>query len=123
MSEKVTPNPNQAQTHDAQLAAENMAADKENAQTVDVEADYEASKAFSVSEVDRTSKGAQEAAEATAPHFKVSQPKETVHKAEATGNPSDYLDMARDVNPQSEATGNITDETVQKALEKGQAGK
>lgn len=121
MAEELKPNPGQATTHDAQLAAENMAAGNEKAPQVDVSADYEASKAFSVSEVDRTGEGAQAAAAATAPHYKVSQPQETEFKAEPTGNPDDYLDMARDVNPTPEASGNVTDELVEKALKKGQA--
>lgn len=123
MSEKVNPQPNQAPTHDAQLAAENMVAGNEQTPAVDTEADYEASKAFSVSKIDRTSEGTQAAAAATAPKFEVAKPQESSHKAEATGNPDDYLDMARDVNPAAESVGNVDDEIVQKALKKGEAGK
>lgn len=119
MAEKMTPNPAEALTQDAQLAAENMVAGKEKTPEVDVNADYEASKAFSVSEVDRSGGGAQAAAAATAPQFQVSQPQETTYKAEATGNPDNFMDMAREVNPTSESVGNVSDDLVQKALEKG----
>jgi methylphosphotriester-DNA--protein-cysteine methyltransferase len=59
MTEEVKPNPSEATTHDAQLAAENMASGEEKVQKVDLDADYEASKAFSVSEVDRKGGGAE----------------------------------------------------------------
>lgn len=123
MSEKVNPQPNQAPTHDAQLAAENMVSGNEQMPAVDLDADYEASKAFSVSEIDRTGEGAQAAAKATAPNFEVPKAQETVHKTEATGNPDDYLDMAREVNPTAESAGNVDDELVEKALKKGEAAK
>ncbi|MBD2185608.1 hypothetical protein H6S82_07670 [Planktothrix sp. FACHB-1355] len=121
MAEKVNPKPNEAPTHDAQLAAENIVAGAEKAPEVDVNADYEASKAFSVSEIDRTGAGTQAAAAATAPQFEVRQPQETTFKAEPTDNPDDYIDMARDVNPASEGVGNVSDDLVKKALEKGKA--
>ncbi|MCL1473568.1 hypothetical protein [Argonema antarcticum] len=119
MAEKMTPNPAEATTQDAQLVAENMVAGKEKMPEIDVNADYEASKAFSVSEIDRTGAGAQAATEATAPKFQVGQ---TTYKAEATGNPNDYIDMARDINPTSEGVGNVSDDLVKKALEKGKPG-
>ena len=53
MTEQVQPNPKQAPTHDSQLAAENMVTGTEKAPEIDVNADYEASKSFSVSEIDR----------------------------------------------------------------------
>ena len=123
MSEKVNPQPNQAPTHDAQLAAENMVSGNEQMPAVDTEADYEASKAFSVSEIDRTGEGAQAAAKATAPNLEVPKPQESTPKAEASSNPNDYLDMARDVNPAAESGGNVDDELMQKAFKKGEAAK
>lgn len=123
MSEKVNPTPNQAPTHDAQLAAENMISGNEQMPAVDTEADYEASKAFSVSEIDRTGEGAKAAAAATAPKFEVPKAQETVHKTEATGNPNDYLDMARDVHPPEREAGKVDDEIMQKAMKKGEAAK
>ena len=123
MAEQIHPNPKQASTHDAQLTAENMVVGTERLPEIDVNADYEASKAFSVSEIDRSGAGAQAAAEATAPQFEVSQPQESTFKAKSTGNPDDFLDMARDINQTAESVSNVTDDLVQKALEKGQAGK
>lgn len=125
MTEQVQPNPKEASTHDSQLAAENMVTGTEKAPEIDVDADYEASKAFSVSEIDRSGEGAKAAGEATAPHFAVSQPQQqqTEFKAESTGNPAQYMDMARDVSPEGENATNVSDDLVQKALEKGKAGK
>ncbi len=99
MAEELKPNPQQAPTHDAQLAAENIAAGGEQTPKVDVSADYEASKAFSVSAVDRTPAGAQAAESATASNFKVSEPEEKKSQAEPTSDPADYREMAKDVNP------------------------
>lgn len=121
MAEELKPNPTQATSHEAQLAAENMVEGKEQTPKIDVSADYEASKAFSVSQLDRTAGGARAAEAATAHKFEVAQPEQTEYKAETTGNPDNYLDMARDVNPRAEGATNVTDDLVQKALEKGQA--
>ncbi len=53
MSEEIKPNPQEAPTQDAQLAAENILASEQKTITVDLDADYEASKEFSVSDVDK----------------------------------------------------------------------
>lgn len=100
MKEKINVNPNEAQTQDAQLVAEEIIAGNEKAAQVDVEADYEASKAFSVSEIDRTDEGAKAAQEAVATDFEVPQTEETEVKAVDTSDPGQYKDMANDVNPQ-----------------------
>ena len=99
MPDEVKPDPNQAPTQDAQLAAENIASGQEKAPTVDVEGDYEASKQFSVSDIDRSGEGAKAAEAATAPDQKVSDPGETKTESKPTGNPDDYMDMAKDVTP------------------------
>jgi hypothetical protein len=122
MPEEVKPDPKQAPTQDAQLAAEEMNSGKEEVPTVDLEGDYEASKQFSVSDVDRTSSGAKAAEAATAPELKVSEPEETKVEAAATGNPNDYREMASNVGSTTEAGTNVSDDLVQKALEKGQPG-
>lgn len=98
MAEEVKPNVNEAPTQDAQLAAENIAAGVEKAPTVDVEADYAAAQQFSVSEIDRSGEGAKAAEKATQPDLKVSETEERKTEAKPTGNPSDYMDMAKDVN-------------------------
>lgn len=97
MPDEVKPEPKQAPTQDAQLVAENIAAGQEKALTVDVEGDYEASKQYSVSDIDRSGEGAKAAAEATAPERKVPEAEETKTEAKATGNPDDYKEMAKDV--------------------------
>ncbi|BAY63965.1 hypothetical protein NIES22_40550 [Calothrix brevissima NIES-22] len=122
MPDEVKPNVNEAPTHDAQLAAENIAAGEEKAPTVDFEADYAAAQQFSVSEIDRTGEGAKAAAEATAPKFEVPKPEETRLETQPTGNPDDYADMAKDIaGSRTEGVASIDDDLVQKALEKGQA--
>jgi hypothetical protein len=97
MPDEVKPDPKQAPTQDAQLAAENIASGEEKAPTVDIEGDYEASKQFSVSDVDRSGEGAKAAEAATAPDLKVPEPEETKTESKPTGNPDDYMDMAKDV--------------------------
>jgi len=123
MPDEVKPDPKQAQTQEAQLAAENMVSGKEAAPTVDFDADYEASKQFSVSEIDRSGAGAEAAEAATAPAFEVSQPEETKTEAQSTGNPDDYRDMAKDIGSTTEGVSNVSDDLIKKALEKGQPGK
>lgn len=97
MPDEIKPDPKQAPTQDAQLAAENMTTGQEKAPTVDVEGDYEASKQYSVSDIDRTAEGEKAAEAATAPKLQVPQPEEKETAAPQTGNPDDYLEMAKDV--------------------------
>lgn len=121
MPDEVKPNLNEAPTHDAQLAAESIASGEEKAPKVDFDADYAAAQQFSVSEVDRTGKGAAAAEAATAPKYKISKPEETKTQAQSTGNPDDYVELAKEVgNSRTEAVTNVSDELVQQALEKGQ---
>lgn len=121
MPDEVKPDVKQAPTHDAQLAAENMTTGEEKAPMVDVEGDYEASKQFSVSDVDRTAQGAEAAQAATAPKFNVSKPEETNTEAKPTGNPDDYREMAKDITSETQ-TVEDTEDLVKKALEKGKPG-
>jgi hypothetical protein len=110
------------QTYDAQQAAEEIAEGDRPAPQVDVSSDYEASKEYSMSEVDRMGEGQEAAEAATAPQFEVSQPQETKFTAESTGDPSDYLDMAKEVGSTSGVSGNVSDDLVKKAIEMGQSG-
>lgn len=100
MPEEIKPNVNQASTQDAQLAAESIASGQEKAQAVDFDADYAAAQQMSVSDIDRTGEGAKAAQEATAPEHQLSKPEETRTEAQPTGNPADYMDMAKDVTHQ-----------------------
>lgn len=77
MSDKVQPNPNEATTHDAQLAAEQIVSGQEKAPKVDFEADYAAAQQFSVSEIDRTDEGKTAAEAATAPKYEIPEPEKT----------------------------------------------
>ncbi|MDZ8104279.1 MAG: hypothetical protein RM338_01455 [Nostoc sp. DedQUE12a] len=125
MPDEIKPNVNEAPTHDAQLAAENIASGEEKAPTVDFDADYAAAQQFSVSEVDRTGQGAAAAEAATAPQQKVPQAKETTtQSSQSTGNPDDYTELAKEVgNSKTEGVTSIDDDLIEKALEKGQPKK
>ena len=122
MPEELKPDPKQALTHEAQLAAEQMTSGKEEVPTVDLDADYEASKQFSVSDIDRTGAGAEAAEAATASKFEVPEPEETKVEAQPTSNPDDYRKMAHDIGSTTEGVANVSDDLIQKALEKGQPG-
>ncbi len=99
MAEELNVDPKQAVGQEAELAAQNMAEGKEATPEVDVEADYQASKEYSVSEVDRSEAGSQSATQATAPKYEIPEAKERRSVAEPTANPDDYREMAKDVNP------------------------
>ena len=119
--EEVKPNLNEASTQDAQLAAESIASGEERAPTVDFDADYAAAQKFSVSEVDRTGEGAAAAEAATAPQYQTSKPQETRTQSQSTGNPDDFLELAKEVgNSNTEGVTNVSDDLVKQALEKGE---
>ncbi|MBE9097298.1 hypothetical protein [Tychonema sp. LEGE 07203] len=120
MSE-VSKESNNSQTFDAQQISENVEAGEQKLQKVDVSADYEASKEFSVSEVDRTSAGAKAAAAATKPKFDTPAPGNIAKPADSSSKPEDFREMAKEVNPAG-APGNVTDDLVQKAIERGTPG-
>ena len=122
MPDEIKPDVQQASTQEAQLAAENIASGQEKAATVDFDADYAAAQQFSVSDIDRTDEGAEAAEAATKPQFEVSEPEETKTAANSTGNPADYLEMAKDVKSGTEAVTSVSDDLLKKALEKGQPG-
>ncbi|BAY18725.1 hypothetical protein NIES21_45770 [Anabaenopsis circularis NIES-21] len=124
MADTIKPNPNEATTHDAQLAAENMASGEEKVQKVDFDADYAAAQQFSVSEIDRTPEGAAAAETATAPKLEVPEAEDRTTEAQPTGNPDDYLDLAKEVGgSRNEGVSNVSDDLVKQAIEKGQPKK
>jgi len=98
MPDEVKPDPKQATTQDAELAAGKHGCWWRASPVVDVEDDYEAAQQFSVSDVDRTGAGAEAAAAATTPQFEVSEPEATRTEAQSTGNPDDYQQMASDID-------------------------
>ncbi|ABA21673.1 conserved hypothetical protein [Trichormus variabilis ATCC 29413] len=124
MSEEIKPNLIEAPTHDAQLAAENIASGEEKAPKVDFDADYAAAQQFSISDVDRTAEGAAAAEAATAPQQEISVPEETRTEAQSTSNPDDYIELAKEIGASREdAVTSVSDDLVKQALEKGQAKK
>ncbi|MDZ8185536.1 MAG: hypothetical protein RMX96_11865 [Nostoc sp. ChiSLP02] len=122
MPDEIKPNVNEAPTHDAQLAAENIATGEEKAPAVDLEADYAAAQKFSVSDVDRTGQGAAAAEASTASKQKVPEAREIkTQQIDSTGNPDDYAELAKEVgNAKTEGVADVSDDLVEKALEKGQ---
>ncbi|MEG4941527.1 hypothetical protein [Microcoleus sp. F4-D5] len=112
---------NNEQTFDAQQINESVEAGEQKLPTVDVSADYEASKEFSVSEIDRTGAGAQAAAAATGPKFNVPSPKEIAKPTDSSGNPKDFSSMAQEINPAA-TPDNVTDDVMQKAIDLGTPG-
>ncbi|MBW4572199.1 MAG: hypothetical protein KME31_30670 [Tolypothrix carrinoi HA7290-LM1] len=123
MPDEVKPNVGEAPTQDAQLAAENIASGEEKAPTVDAEADYKAAQELSVSDVDRTGQGEAAAKAATAPELEVPKQQETKTQAQPTGNPDEYMSMAKDVGDSgNEGVSNVSDDLVEEALEKGESG-
>ena len=109
---------NNTQTFDAAQITESVEAGEQKLPKVDVSADYEASKEFSVSEIDRTSAGAEAAAAATAPKFAIPAPKEIAMPTDSSGNPDDFRSMAKEIKPAG-VPGNVTDDLVQKAIDLG----
>lgn len=121
MSEATTKLTNE-QNFDAQQIAEDVESGEKKIPQVDVSADYEASKEFSVSEVDRTGAGDRAAATATAPKFNIPAPKDTKLKTQSSGNRDEFISMAKEINPEPGEVGAISDELLQKALDKGTPG-
>lgn len=109
----------ESQTYDAQQLQEEIASGDRVAPKVDVSADYEAAQEFSTSSIDDTEEGRKAAEAATAPQFEVPEPEEVELKAEPTGDPNEFLDMAAEVSPFAGATGNVDDDLVKKAIELG----
>ncbi|MEG3980773.1 hypothetical protein QUA08_08355 [Microcoleus sp. T3B2] len=120
MSE-INTEPNNIENFDAQQITESAEAGEQKLPTVDVSADYEASKEFSVSDIDRTSAGAEAAAAATAPKFPIPAPKDIPMPADTSGNPADFRSMAQDITPAG-TPGEVTDDLMQKAIELGTPG-
>lgn len=121
MSELNTEN----QTHDAQLAAEEVASGDRPEPKINVSADYEAAQEFSTSSIDGTEAGKEAAEEATAPQFEVHRPEEveiSTSTLDSTGDPNDFKDLAKEVNPMSGTAGNVDDDLVKKAIELGKPG-
>ncbi|MBD2594167.1 hypothetical protein H6G74_07465 [Nostoc spongiaeforme FACHB-130] len=124
MADTIKPNPNEATTHDAQLTAENMASGEEKLQKVDFDADYAAAQQFSVSEIDRTPEGEAAAQAATAPKLEVPEAEDRTIEAQPTGNPDDYLELAKEVGrSDNEGVSNVSDDLIKQAIEKGQPKK
>jgi hypothetical protein len=91
--------PKEGQNFDAQQAVENIVAGNEKQPEVNVQDDYEASKAYSTSEIDQSTEGSEAAKAATAPKQNLSEPEATPVESEPDSDPEQYREMAKDVNP------------------------
>ena len=118
----VNHNVDTAANYDAQQTIEDIAAGERQVPSANVEADYEASKQFSVSAIDRTAEGAAAAEAVTTPQFDLHVPGVNTSSPDTTGNPDDYKQMAKNISSATPAAGNVSDDVVQKAIEKGTAG-
>mgnify|MGYP000662731196 CR=1 FL=1 len=59
---------------------------------------------------------------ASAPQYQIPEPEETKTEVQPTGNPDDYLDMAKEIGAsRTEAVTSISDDLVEQALQKDQA--
>lgn len=112
---------NNTENFDAQQINESVEAGEQKVPTVNVSADYEASKEFSVSDIDRTGAGAQAAAAATAPKFPIPAPQDIAKPADTSGNPGDFRSMAQEIKPTG-TPGNVTDDLIEKAMDLGTPG-
>lgn len=102
MSEKVQPDPIEVQTHDAQLIAENIVAGEEKAPEVDFDADYDAAKAFSVGQLSRVDEEAAASDKGLNPQFQGFESSEPAPTLEQTSDPDGFRSMAKEVNPRIE---------------------
>ena len=115
----VTSGVNTSENYDAQQTIEEISAGDRKAPDANVEADYEASKQFSVSEIDRTEAGAAAAEAVTTPDLDVPSTNLPTSSPDTTGNPDDYRQMAGDLSSTPSAPAIVNDDLVKKALEKG----
>lgn len=86
---------------DAEQMNEDIEAGEMKRPEVNVESDYEKSKEYAVSDIDRSDAGSDAAQQATSP--KMTMPdasSETKSEPGSTSNPDDYRDMAKEVNRQ-----------------------
>jgi hypothetical protein len=113
---------NTSENYDAQQTVEEIAVGNRKAPAANVEADYEASKQFSVSPIDRTEEGAAAAEAVSTPQLNVPVADIATSSPDTTGNPADYKQMAQDMSSAVPDIGNVSDDLVKKALEKGTAG-
>ena len=89
-----------ATSFDAEQLKEDISAGETKKPKVDLDADYELSKEFAVAEIDKTGAGAEAAAAATESKFELAEPQPVkTQSAEPTGNPEDFLEMAKEINP------------------------
>jgi hypothetical protein len=111
-----------SENYDAQQTVEEIAVGDRQAPAVNVEADYEASKQFSVSPIDRTEDGAAAAEAVSTPQLDAPVADVATSTPNTTGNPEDYKQMAENMSSAMPDSGNVSDDLVKKALDKGTAG-
>ena len=88
MAEELKVDPKQAVGQEAELAAQNMVEGTEKTPEIDLDRDYEASKAYSVSDIDRD-------------EASTSEPMKSTTIAEGVSD--EFRQMAKEVNPSANA--------------------
>ena len=86
MPDEIKPNPNEATTQDAQLAAESIASGEEKAPTVNLEADYKAAEKLKTASGDTPSQ----------------QNVSAGSEGHEPGNPENYTDIAKNITKSKE---------------------
>jgi len=104
------------QPDDAQRQAEDIAAGEEPAPQVDVSSDYETSKEYSVSEVDKSGAGAEAAQAVSSPGLTMPETESAQLETEPTGDPNQYRRMAQEVTGPTAQTASA-DKLMQKVMD------
>lgn len=108
-----------AQSYDAEQIQEAVAEGEVESPRVDLDADYAAAQQFS--------QGNKNEASATTsmgnPQFEQSHSESTKAVADSTGNPDDYVDMAKDVTHAPTEAGNVSNDVMQRSKKPGKAQK
>ena len=105
------------QDYDAEeMKAAIVEGEEQAPESINVSADYEASKQMSTGHMSQ-----QEAEKSVAPDLRVKSADQVSVSTSSANQSPDYVDMAREVNPPAAGAGNVTDDLVEKALGKGEA--
>ncbi|HEY9615630.1 MAG TPA: hypothetical protein V6C64_02235 [Microcoleaceae cyanobacterium] len=106
-----------AQSYDAEQIQEAVAEGEVESPRVDLDADYAAAQQFSQG----TKSGASAVTSMGNPQFEQSHAESAKAVADSTGNPDDYLKMAKEVTHTATETGDVSDDVMQRAKNQGKA--
>lgn len=115
---EVKPDWENTENFDAEVVKEAISEGDQPEPKADVSADYEAAKEMSGGIVDEET-----AEKMVKPQLEMPKPMETKSVSKSDSNPEDYTEMAKDVSPAPKGASNVTDDLVEKAIDKGQSAK